>query len=122
MTVSRAGAWPYAEQVLSRPARRVAVVLRRSKSGTTLLHQGRALTRCYDTGVGRATAALMAQMLGARLPGLGESVRVVASTGVLYRVISVSSLDPRSPEARMVIERLVEEASDMAPGAEEDLD
>lgn len=113
MSVSRAKAWPYAEQLLSRPARSVPVTLRRGKGGVTLLHQGRALTRCYDSGAGRIAAEFVAQALGVPLPSIGETAQAAVSTGVLYRVISLSSLDPRMLEARPLVERLLQEATEM---------
>lgn len=112
MSVSRRRAWPYAEELLSRPSRRVPVVLRHGKGGVTLLHRGRALTRCYTTVTGRLAAKLVAQALGVQLPPVGSSVEATVSTGVLYRVISISSLDMRIAEIRPLVERLLEEAEE----------
>ncbi|MBI4307943.1 MAG: hypothetical protein HY684_03975 [Chloroflexi bacterium] len=120
MSVTRAKAWPYAEKLLSRPQRRVPVVIRRGKGGVTLLHRGRALTRCYDTGPGRMAAELVALALGVPVPSLGESISARVSTAALYRAIALSSMDARVPEARPLIERLVEEASQMRYGEEDE--
>ena len=117
MSVSRERAWPYAEKVLSRPSRRVDVVLRRGKGGVTLLHRGRALTRCYDTRTGRQAADLVAQALGVGLPPMGQSVEVGVSTGVLHRAISIASFDLRVPEVRPLVERLLEEAAEQRGAA-----
>ena len=120
MSVSRQQAWPYAERLLSRPARQVPVVLRHGKGGVTLLHRGRALTRCYATGTGRLAAEFVALALGVPLPPVGGSVAASVSTGVLYRVLSISSLDLRIVEARLLLERLLQEAAEMrAQGVEE---
>ena len=117
MGVSRKGSWPYAEALLSRPARRLPVVLRRGKSGVTLLHEGRALTRCYDNAAGRLATALVAQALGVPVPPEGGNSAAEVSTGVLYRAISLSSLDPRMSEARPLIDRLLGEAEEQRHGA-----
>ena len=119
MSTSRAKAWVYADRLLSRPARRVEVTLRRGKGGLTLLHKGRALTRCYDSGVGRTTAELVARALGAELPPMGESTTIGVSTGVLYRAISISSMDPRIEEIWPLFRRLLEEAELMRLGGSE---
>ena len=112
MSVSRKRAWPYAEKVLSRPARGVAVVLRHSIGGVTLLHKGKALTKCYPSKTGKLAAQFVAEALGVHMPPLGESVQATISTGVLYRAISISSLDLRLPEVQPLLERLLEEASE----------
>ena len=117
MAVSRESAWPYAEQLLSRPARSVRVTMRRGKGGVTLLHGGRALTRCYDNGAGRLAAQLAADALGISLPPLGGTANASVSTGVLWRVISIASLDPRMPEAKPLLERLVREAAEQRGSA-----
>ena len=120
MSVSRKRAWPYAEQLLSRPARRVPVVLRHGKGGVTLLHRGRALTRCYANATGAVAAEFMADALGVSLPPVGGSVDSTVSTGVLYRAIFISSLDLRIPEVRPLLERLLDEAAEQrSQGAEE---
>lgn len=113
MSVSRTKAWDYAEEVLSHPARDIQVRLRHGKGGFTLLHRGRALTRCYDSSPGRIAAGLVAEALGVALPPLGHSIDASVSTGVLYRALSLSSIDPRPPEVRPLVRRLLEEAIEM---------
>ena len=82
-----------------------------------MLHRGRALTRCYDTSTGRLAAELVALSLGVPLPLVGGTVETSVSTGVLYRAISLSSLDPRIPEVWPLLERLLEEAAEQrSPG------
>ncbi len=112
MGVSRKSAWAYAERLLARPSRAVRVTLRRGKGGVTLLHEGRALTRCYATNTGRVAAELVAHALGVTLPDEGGSVDAVVSTGVLYRAISLSSLDLRVAGIEPLVERLLEEAEE----------
>lgn len=110
MAISRKKALDYAERVISRPRSSVPVTLRHSKGGVTLLHRGRALTRCYINGSGIRAASFMAQALGVRVPSLGGSVQAEVSTGVLWRAVSISCLDFRRQEAYLLLERLLEEA------------
>ncbi|MBI4233631.1 MAG: hypothetical protein HY686_04235 [Chloroflexi bacterium] len=110
MSASRRQAWAYAEGVLARPRRGLPVTLRHGKAGVTLLHNRRVLTRCYPSGTGVKAAALVAQALGVELPPVGASVEAVVTTGVLFRAISLSSLDLRKPEVSPLVERLLEEA------------
>ncbi len=119
MSVSRAKAWTYAETLLERPSRRVQVTMRRGKGGVTLLHRGRALTRCYDSGVGRITAELVARALGVPLPPRGADTNATVSTGVLFRAISISSMDPRIQEIWPLFQRLLEESDEMRDGESE---
>ena len=112
MSVSRVKAWPYVERLLSRPAGQVPVALRHGKGGVTLLHKGRALTRCYATATGKMAAEFVALALGVQLPPVGGSVETSVSTGVLYRAVSISSMDSRVPEVRPLLERLLQEAAE----------
>ena len=110
MGVSRAKAWEYAEGVLDIPRRRVPVTLRHGKSGVVLLHKGRAMTRCYNSRVGRVAARYVAEALGVELPDVGQSVEASVNTGVLFRAISISSLDLRKRETHPILARMLEEA------------
>ena len=111
MAVSRKRALEYAEELLATPRGRVPVTLRRLRSGVVLEHQGRPLTRCHATSVGAAQAAYLGLALGLeRIPEVGESVTVTVSTGVLLRAVNVTTLDPRRPAHRVLLERYLEEA------------
>lgn len=110
MATSRSKAWSYAEEVLSAPRRSVPVTLRRGKNSVVLLHKGRVLTRCYNTEVGRWGARFMSESLGVDVPSLGQSITTSVSTGVLFRAISISSLDLRKPAAYAILKRMLEEA------------
>jgi len=81
------------------------------KEGVTLLHQGKALTKCYINRSGMRTARFVAEALGVEVPPLGGSVEAVVSTGVLWRAISISCLDLRKEESFPILERLLEEAT-----------
>ena len=110
MGVSRRKAWEYAEGILDVPRRRVPVTLRHGKSGVMLLHRGRVMTRCYNSRVGRVAAHYVAEALGVELPKVGGSVDAAVGTGVLFRAISISSLDLRKPETHPILARMLEEA------------
>ena len=111
MSVSRKKALDYAENLISRPRGQVRVVLRQNKGGVTLLHNGKALTKCYINRSGMRAAAYLAQALGVRVPPLGKSVEAVVSTGVLWRAVSISDMDFRKEESYPVLERLLKEAA-----------
>ena len=110
MAISRKKALEYAEGLLSRPQRSLPVTLRQTLRGVTLLHRGRALTKCFLNPKGMRSAVLVAQALGVGLPPLGKTVSATVSSGVLLRAVSLASLDPRKVELRPLIQRLLEEA------------
>ena len=111
MGTSRKKALEYADEIIAVPRAHVRVTLRQTKQGVTLLHEGRALTRCHLTRSGMAAARCMAEALGVGVPALGESVEARVSTGVLWRAVSISCLDMRKAESHVILERLLEEAS-----------
>ena len=107
MSISRRRAQDYAERVLSRPRSEIPLTLRRGKGGVTLLHKGRALTKCHASKVGELQAAFMARALGTELPELGGETTALVPGGVLYRAVAISTLDLRRPEARKVLAQLL---------------
>ena len=109
---SRASAIEYAERLINRPRGETSVVIRRTRSGYTLLHQRRALTRTHASGVGALQAQAMALALGVELPSeVGGEAEAKVGSGVLYRAIAASSLDLRRPEAQVVLEQLLSTAA-----------
>jgi len=119
VSISRRKAIEHSEKIIASPRSSLAVKLRHGKGGVVLLHKGRALTRCYVTPSGIRAATLMAKVVGARVPPMGASVQVEVSTGVLWRAISISSLDFRKKEAYLLAQRLLEEVETMlTAGAE----
>ena len=95
MGISRSRAQDYAERLLERPRAAIDLTIRRHRSGVTLLHKGRAVTKCHATGVGEMQAEFMAVALGVELPELGSTVSVQVPAGAFYRAIAISSLDLR---------------------------
>lgn len=113
MSISRKQALDYAEELISVPRSRVMVTLRQWKEGVTLLHNRRALTKCYVNRSGMRAALFMATALGVKIPPLGSSVKAKVSTGVLWRAISISCLNFRKKESYILLERLLDEAAMM---------
>ena len=111
MSVSRQRALEYADSIVSVPRAHVRVTMRQVKGGVTLLHQGRALTKCYINRSGMRAARFMAEALGVEVPPLGGSVESTVSTGVLWRAISISCLDFRKKESLSLLERMLKEAN-----------
>ncbi len=113
MPTSQDKAWQYAERLLARPQRRIEVNLRRGKSGVSLLHHGRALVHCPNTHMGRMQAELVARALGIDSPEDGDFITVGVSSGVLHRVMSISTMDPTDEDIWPLFRRLLEEAEVM---------
>ncbi|MBM4405548.1 MAG: hypothetical protein FJ039_05095 [Chloroflexi bacterium] len=113
MAPSRKKALEYGERLIAHPRARLPVTLRQTKNGVTLLHNGKAVTRCYLTPSGLRAATLMARALGVKVPPLGKSVDAQVSTGIVWRAISLSALDYRKEESYPLAERLLEEAEAM---------
>ena len=100
----------YAEELQSVPRAHLSLELRQDDDGLKLLHDGLPLVECSLTREGMAGAGYMAKALGAGVPAVGESVRVRVSTGVLFRAVSIASLDFGVEESYVLLERLLEEA------------
>ena len=110
MSISRKKAWAHAEGLFEAPKRAMPITLKHGKQGFSLLHKGRLVSRCYASKTGKMCAPFVASALGVELPPQGEQAQATVSSGVLYRVISIASLDLRIPEAHILLERLLEEA------------
>ena len=102
----------YVEELISVPRAHVRMELRQDEKGLSLLHDGRTLVECPLTREGMMSAGFMAQALGAKIPALGESTPVRASTGLLFRAVSIASLDYTKEESGALLERLLEEAEE----------
>ena len=89
------------------------ITLYHGRSGLTLRYQGKVIARTHASNVGRRLAPYVAQALDVPLPELGHATKAVVSSGVLFRVLSISSLDLRSEEAMMLLHYLLQEAEEM---------
>ena len=103
--------YPGAEQLISVPRAHLSLELRQHESGVSLLHDGKPLVECSLTREGMIAAGFLAEALGAKVPALGETLRVRASTGVLFRAVSISELDFTKEESYVLLKRLLEEAA-----------
>ncbi len=106
----------YAEELVSTPRAHLSLELRQDEDGLSLLHEGRPLVECPLTRDGMTAAGYVAKALGANIPPLGESVIAQVSTGVLFRAVSIASLDFNVEESYVLLERWLEEA-EMQRGA-----
>ena len=119
MTTPQDEAWDYAENLLARPQRRIEVTLFHGEAETTLLHDGNAMVICPNDEVGRTQAELVARALGIALPDIGDSETVGVSSGVLHRVMSISTMDPTDEDIWPLFARLLEEAEAMRANVSE---
>ena len=100
----------YADELMSTPRAHLALELHQDETGVKLLHEGRPLVECYLTREGMAAAGYMAQALGAKIPALGQSVNARVSSGVLFRAVSISTLDFNNKASWALLDRWLEEA------------
>lgn len=94
--------------------------LKQGEGGLMLLYQGKTLVECFLTMEGMAAGGYMAKALGVDIPAAGESVAARVSTGVLFRAVSIASLDLSVDESFVLLERWMEEA-EMQRGGSSDL-
>ncbi|MEK9674982.1 MAG: hypothetical protein VW271_00360 [Chloroflexota bacterium] len=113
MTVSRKRALEHGYKLLERPRSHLRVELNQDRSGVSLTHKGRVLTRVYLNRSGMNAAVAMSEALGIKLPALGQSNSGLVSTGLLYRVFAISQLDFRNPTSFELAAELVDEAISM---------
>jgi len=100
----------YADEVMSVPSAHLRLELRQDEDGLTLLYDGRTLVECFLTREGMAAGAYMAKALGTEIPSLGSSAMVRVSTGVLFRAVSIASLDLSNEQSFVLLDRWLEEA------------
>ena len=116
MTVSRKRALEYGYRLLERPRSHLRVELNQDKSGVSVTHKGRVLTRVYLNRSGMNAAIAISEAMAIELPPLGKSNSGLVSTGLLYRVLALSQLDFRNPAAYELAGELVDEAISMQRG------
>ena len=116
MTVSRKQALEYGYRLLERPRSHLRVELNQDKSGVSVTHKGRVLTRVYLNRSGMNAAIAISEAMAIELPPLGKSNSGLVSTGLLYRVLALSQLDFRNPAAYELAGELVDEAISMQRG------
>lgn len=113
MSVSKKSAMARGERALERPKGEMAVTLFRGKTGLTLRYQGRVIARTAPSAAGKLVAPYVATALGVKLPVLGSTAEATVSSGVMFKVISITTLDPRNEESRILLDYLLTEAREM---------
>ena len=71
------------------------------------------MTRVFINRSGLFAAAAIAEALRVRVPKLGESVEARVSSGVMHKVLALSSLDYRNEMSFQLASRWIAEAVDM---------
>ena len=106
-----------AYELLNTPRSHLSVTLQHTAGAVTVAYQEQTLTgvELDKSGVNAASAIAMA--LGVSVPPEGESVEVLVSTGLLYRVLAISDLDFNNPVAFELASNLVDEAISMQRGS-----
>ena len=109
----------YATELLDQPRAHLALELRQADGGVKLLYGDETLVEFYLTRQGMAAAAYVAQALGVSIPPIGESVTARVSTGVLFRAVSIATLDLNVEESFVLLDRWLEEAEMQRGGTSE---
>lgn len=113
MSKSRTQALEHAYEVLEQPRAHMRITARQTQEGLSLYYQGKLMTKVYINRAGLPAAAAVCQALQIKPPKLGESAEAVVSSGVMYRVLALSTLDFRNESSYDLASRLIEEALDM---------
>lgn len=113
MSISVKEAIVRGEKAIERPKGAMEITLFRGKTGITLRYRGKVICRTPPTEAGKLIAPYIAHALGLGLPSVGSSVEAVVSSGVLFRVFSIATLDARNEEARILLDYLLTEAGEM---------
>ena len=108
---------PYTDELISKPSAHLRMELGQDEDGLKLTHNGRVLVECYLTREGMAAGAYMAEALGVTIPSLSQKVPVRVSTGVLYRAVSIASLDFGNTVSKVLLRRWLEEAKHQRGGS-----
>jgi hypothetical protein len=101
------------QEAIERPKAQMEITLSHGKTGLTVRYQGKAVTRIHASEAGKRIAPYVAEALGVGLPPVGGRVKATVSSGVMFRVLSISSLDLRWPEADTLLLYLLDEAEAM---------
>ncbi len=109
----------YAEELLDAPRAHLVLELSQDSEGLKLAYRDGLLVECRLTRQGMAAGAYMAKALGVRIPALGETVRARVSTGVLFRAMSIASLDFDEEASMIMLARLLDEAEMQRGGVSE---
>ena len=106
-----------AYELLNTPRSHLRVSLQHSAGAVTVIHKDQTLTGVELDQSGVNAASAIAVALGVSVPPEGETVEVLVSTGLLFRVLAISDLDFNNPVAFELASNLVDEAISMQRGS-----
>lgn len=106
-----------AYELLNTPRSHLRVSLQHSAGAVTVIHKDQTLTGVELDQSGVNAASAIAVALGVSVPPEGQSVEVLVSTGLLYRVLALSDIDFNNPVAFELASNLVDEAISMQRGS-----
>ena len=113
----RASALEAAYELLGTPRSHLRVKLGQTEDAVLLRYRDQTLTGVQLDESGINAASAMAIALGVNVPPTGEASEVLASTGLLHRVLAISDLDFSNPTAFELANVLVNESIDMQRGS-----
>ena len=113
MSISVKEAMARGEKAIERPKGEMAITLFRGKTGLSLRYLGKVICRTPATEAGKLIAPYVADAVGVRLPAVGSTAKAVVSSGVMFRVLSISTLDVKNEESRILLDYLLTEAREM---------
>ncbi len=113
----RSKAMEAAYKLLETPRAHLRVKFEQTDEAVLLLYRDDVLTGVSLDSSGINAASAMAVALGVDVPPSGDAVEVLASTGLLYRVLAISDLDFDNPASFDLANHLVNEAIDMQRSA-----
>lgn len=99
-----------AYELLNTPRSHLRVSLQHSAGAVTVIHKDQTLTGVELDQSGVNAASAIAVALGVSVPPEGQSVEVLVSTGLLFRVLALSDIDFNNPVAFELASNLVDEA------------
>ena len=89
LTVSRKQALEHGYRLIEHPRSHLKVELNQDKSGVSVTHKGRVITRVFLNRSGMNAAVAISEAMGIKLPAVGSSNSGLVSTGLLYRVLAL---------------------------------
>ena len=113
MSISKKQALARGEKAIERPKGEMEITLYHGNTGLTLRYQGKVIAKTPASAAGKQIAPYVAAALGVKLPALGSAAKAVVSSGVMFRVLSISTMDLKNEESRILLDYLMSEAREM---------
>ena len=112
-SAERAEALEAAYELLGTPRAHLRIKLAQTENAVLVSYRDDVLTGVMLDESGINAASAIAVALGVNVPPEGEAVEVLASTGLLHRVLAISDLDFTNPASFELANVLVNEAIEM---------